>query len=74
MVMSNTKSHPLEPIVRKAFKDNDYHDVSSLFPYFAGCTNVQGGNKAYCTVIRDVCGYMESQNKLYYKNGLWALL
>jgi len=50
--MKNTKPHPLESIVWKAFAEHDHQDASSLGYFFAGAC-VRGGSHAYHTVAKD---------------------
>jgi hypothetical protein len=63
--MSTTAPHPLEPVVRDAFRGRSVHDRVTLACHLKGCTHLSGGgDRAYLKVAEDVLGYMESQGKL----------
>jgi hypothetical protein len=62
------ESHPLEPVVWKAFAERDHHDGSSLGYFMGGAAE----RHAYAEVARLVLGYMEKQGKLVRdKQGWW---
>jgi hypothetical protein len=61
--MTNTKPHPLEDIVLRAFAEQGNHDASSLGYFLAG-GYVRPGALSYNIVAKDALAYMESQGKL----------
>lgn len=59
------KTHPLEVIVRAAFKVAPAQDATTLSVFMMDATFLtEGGTDAYYTVAKDVLGYMEAQQKI----------
>lgn len=74
-----TTPHPLESVVRDAFRWRTVHDRVTLASHMKGVSDLSGkdgakGDRAYLLVAEDVLGCMTCQGKLYVDADGWHRL